>query len=186
MPAVPMLFFKPPSVADRSRRRRSVLPGGLPARWSTRPRSASSSAAGSASADAAEAERGDRRLHLRQRRHRRDLQKTDGAVGPGQGVRHLLPGRSATWRNGLDWRNLEVIGRVNGEERQRGDATDMLFSIPELLVVHQRHHDARAGRPGRDRHRRPELHRCRHGDVVEVEIPGVGVLSNPVRNGRPR
>ena len=34
---------------------------------------------------------------------------------------------------GLDWRALEVIGRVNGEERQRARATDMQFPIPFLV-----------------------------------------------------
>ena len=36
--------------------------------------------------------------------------------------------------SGLDWRKLEVIGRVNGQERQRGTTSDMVFSIPLLLA----------------------------------------------------
>jgi 2-keto-4-pentenoate hydratase/2-oxohepta-3-ene-1,7-dioic acid hydratase in catechol pathway len=34
---------------------------------------------------------------------------------------------------GLAWDELEVVGRVNGTERQRGRAADMAFGIPFLL-----------------------------------------------------
>ena len=108
----------------------------------------------------------------------RDLQKTDNQwarakgfdtfcqVGPRVGV-------------GLDWRNLEVIGRVNGTERQRGHTRDMQFSIPFLLayisgIMRLEPGDLIAtGTPA-------GTGQLTAGDVVEVEIPGVGVLRNPV------
>ena len=34
---------------------------------------------------------------------------------------------------GLDYRDLEVICRVNGTVRQHGHARDMMFSIPRLV-----------------------------------------------------
>ncbi|HQR18278.1 MAG TPA: fumarylacetoacetate hydrolase family protein, partial [Gemmatimonadales bacterium] len=83
--------------------------------------------------------------------------------------------------SGLDWRALEVIGRVNGVERQRGRTSDMIFSIPDLLsyisgVMTLEPGDLIAtGTPAGVGPLAP-------GDVVEVEIPGVGVLSNPVRS----
>ena len=80
---------------------------------------------------------------------------------------------------GLDWRDLEVIGRVNGQVRQHGKARDMLFEIPFLLshisqVMTLEPGDLIAtGTPA-------GVGRLNAGDIVEVEIPGVGVLRNPV------
>jgi 2-keto-4-pentenoate hydratase/2-oxohepta-3-ene-1,7-dioic acid hydratase in catechol pathway len=113
----------------------------------------------------------------------RDLQKADGQWGRAKGFDTFCPvgPRVVT---GLDWRNLELLCRVNGAERQRAKATDMHFSIPELVsflsgVMTLEPGDLIAtGTPAGT----APLH---HGDVVEVEISGVGVLSNPVRAGQP-
>jgi 2-keto-4-pentenoate hydratase/2-oxohepta-3-ene-1,7-dioic acid hydratase in catechol pathway len=86
---------------------------------------------------------------------------------------------------GLEWRRLELICRVNGTERQRARATDMHFPIPELVsflsgVMTLEPGDLIAtGTPA-------GTAPLADGDVVEVEIPGVGVLSNPVRNSESR
>ena len=109
----------------------------------------------------------------------RDLQKVDGQWGRAKGFDSFCPvgPRLAT---GLDWRTLEVVCRVNGLERQRAKATDMHFSIPELVsflsgIMTLEPGDLIAtGTPAGT----APLH---DGDVVEVEIPGVGILSNPVR-----
>ena len=83
---------------------------------------------------------------------------------------------------GLDWQSLEVIGRVNGQVRQHGKASDMQFAIPFLLshisqVMTLEAGDLIAtGTPA-------GVGRLNPGDVVEVEIPGVGVLRNPVVAG---
>jgi 2-keto-4-pentenoate hydratase/2-oxohepta-3-ene-1,7-dioic acid hydratase in catechol pathway len=111
----------------------------------------------------------------------RDLQKTDGQWGRAKGFDTFCPVGPEV-RNGLDWRDLEVICRVNGRERQRGRATEMHFLIPELVsfisgVMTLEPGDLIAtGTPA-------GTGPLAHGDVVEVEIPGVGVLSNPVQNG---
>lgn len=109
----------------------------------------------------------------------RDLQKTDGQWGRAKGFDTFCP-IGPTVAPGLDWASLEVIGRVNGEERQRSRATEMHFSIPVLLAFIS---DAMTLEPGDlvltgTPAGVGPLHR---GDVVEVEIPGVGTLRNPVR-----
>ena len=63
----------------------------------------------------------------------RDLQKPDGQWGRAKGFDTFCPVGPRV-AEGLDWRGLTVVTRVNGEERQRAPATDMHFSIPELLV----------------------------------------------------
>jgi len=94
----------------------------------------------------------------------RDLQKIDGQWARAKG---------------FDWRTLEVIGRVNGKQVQRAPATDMAFDIPMLLMFISRVMTLEAGdliatgTPAGTTVLKP-------GDVVEVEIPGVGVLRNPV------
>jgi 2-keto-4-pentenoate hydratase/2-oxohepta-3-ene-1,7-dioic acid hydratase in catechol pathway len=109
----------------------------------------------------------------------RDLQKVDGQWGRAKGFDTFCPvgPRLAT---GLDWRGLELVCRVNGAERQRAKATDMHFPIPELIsflsgIMTLEPGDLIAtGTPAGT----GPLH---DGDVVEVEIAGVGTLSNPVR-----
>jgi 2-keto-4-pentenoate hydratase/2-oxohepta-3-ene-1,7-dioic acid hydratase in catechol pathway len=86
---------------------------------------------------------------------------------------------------GLDWRRLEVRCRVNGAERQHGRAADMHFPIPFLVSYISGIMTLEPGdliATGTPAGTAP----LADGDVVEVEIPGVGVLSNPVRseNGR--
>ena len=111
----------------------------------------------------------------------RDLQKTDGQWGRAKGYDTFCPVGPAVAR-GLDWRALEVIGRVNGEVRQRAPASEMHFSIPYLVafisgIMTLEPGDLIAtGTPAGVGPLRP-------GDVVEVEIPGVGILSNPVQDG---
>lgn len=114
----------------------------------------------------------------------RDLQKSDGQWTRAKGYDSFCPVGPAI-KGGLDWHRLEVICRVNGQERQRAAATDMQFSIPFLVsfvsgVMTLEPGDLIAtGTPAGT----APLH---DGDVVEVEIPGVGILSNPVRNGTRR
>jgi 2-keto-4-pentenoate hydratase/2-oxohepta-3-ene-1,7-dioic acid hydratase in catechol pathway len=109
----------------------------------------------------------------------RDLQKTDGQWGRAKGFDTFCPvGPKVV--SGLDWRTLELICRVNGVQRQRARASDMHFSIPELIsflsvVMTLEPGDLIAtGTPA-------GTAPLQSGDTVEVEIPGVGILSNPVR-----
>jgi 2-keto-4-pentenoate hydratase/2-oxohepta-3-ene-1,7-dioic acid hydratase in catechol pathway len=109
----------------------------------------------------------------------RDLQKTDGQWGRAKGFDSFCP-LGPVVAEGLDWSALEVIGRVNGEERQRGRSADMHFSIPVLVAFISEVMTLEPGDlilTGTPAGVGP----LRHGDLVEVEIPGVGVLANPVR-----
>ena len=113
----------------------------------------------------------------------RDLQKKDGQWGRAKGFDTFCPVGPRVV-GGLDWRALELICRVNGVERQRARSTDMHFSIPELLsflsgVMTLEPGDLIAtGTPA-------GTAPLKDGDVVDVEIPGVGTLSNPVRGVQP-
>jgi 2-keto-4-pentenoate hydratase/2-oxohepta-3-ene-1,7-dioic acid hydratase in catechol pathway len=110
----------------------------------------------------------------------RDLQRADGQWTRGKGFDTFCPLGDAVAADGRDPMALEVIGRVNGEVRQRGAAAQMAFPIPVLIeyisaVMTLEPGDVIAtGTPA-------GVGPLRDGDVVEVEIPGVGTLSNPVR-----
>ena len=108
----------------------------------------------------------------------RDLQKSDGQWTRAKGFDTFCPVGPAVV-SGLDWRKLTVVARVNGQERQRGESSDMVFSIPVLLayisgIMTLEPGDLVAtGTPA-------GVGPLAHGDVVEVEVSGVGVLRNPV------
>jgi 2-keto-4-pentenoate hydratase/2-oxohepta-3-ene-1,7-dioic acid hydratase in catechol pathway len=109
----------------------------------------------------------------------RDLQKKDGQWTRAKGFDTFCPVGPRV-AEGLDWRTLEVICRVNGEERQRGHASQMVFSIPALVVYITRIMTLEAGdliATGTPAGTGP----LAPGDYVEVDIPAVGILSNPVR-----
>jgi 2-keto-4-pentenoate hydratase/2-oxohepta-3-ene-1,7-dioic acid hydratase in catechol pathway len=109
----------------------------------------------------------------------RDLQKKDGQWGRAKGFDTFCPVGPRVVQ-GLDWRKLEVLCRVNGVERQRAKATDMAFSIPVLVSFISSIMTLEPGdliATGTPAGTAP----LQAGDVVEVEIPGVGVLSNPVK-----
>ncbi|MDX2194266.1 MAG: fumarylacetoacetate hydrolase family protein [Gemmatimonadales bacterium] len=108
----------------------------------------------------------------------RDLQKSDSQWGRAKCFDTFCPAGPVV-ATGLDWRALTVVTRLNGVERQRGAATEMAFSIP--FLVHYISHIMTLERgdliaTGTPAGTAP----LSAGDVVEVEIPGVGVLSNPV------
>ncbi len=74
---------------------------------------------------------------------------------------------------------LEVITRINGREVQRGRSQELILDIPEIIryvssVMTLVPGDLIfTGTPG-------EPQPIHAGDVVEVEIPGIGILQNPV------
>lgn len=111
----------------------------------------------------------------------RDLQKSDGQWARAKGFDTFCPVGPRV-ANGLDWRTLTIIGRVNGVEKQRGTSSQMVFPIPVLLSYISRIMTLEpgdlvlTGTPAGVGPLKP-------GDVVEVEIPGVGILSNPVVAG---
>jgi 2-keto-4-pentenoate hydratase/2-oxohepta-3-ene-1,7-dioic acid hydratase in catechol pathway len=109
----------------------------------------------------------------------RDLQKADGQWTRAKGFDTFCPlGVEGALPKTLD--DLGVVTRVNGVERQRGTAAAMVFSIPRLIayisgVMTIFPGDVIAtGTPA-------GVGPLTAGDVVEVEIPGVSRVSNPVR-----
>lgn len=80
---------------------------------------------------------------------------------------------------GLDPAALTLIGRVNGEERQRIDTSDLIYSIPYLVSYLSQAITLLPGdviMTGTPAGVGPVV----PGDLVEIEIEGVGILSNPV------
>lgn len=112
----------------------------------------------------------------------RDLQKTDGQWTRAKGFDTFCPLGAVVPLEGTDRDGLEVITRVNGQERQRGHIRQMAFDVPTLIayissVMTLEPGDVIAtGTPAGVGPLQP-------GDVVEVEIPGAGILSNPVEAG---
>jgi 2-keto-4-pentenoate hydratase/2-oxohepta-3-ene-1,7-dioic acid hydratase in catechol pathway len=110
----------------------------------------------------------------------RDLQKKDSQWARAKGFDTFCPAGPRVV-SGLDWRKLEVICRVNGTERQRGSAELMVFPIPTLVayisgIMTLEPGDLIAtGTPA-------GTAALTDGDTVEVEIPGVGILTNMVRS----
>ncbi len=111
----------------------------------------------------------------------RDLQKTDGQWTRAKGFDTFCPvgPRVAPIAQIGDLGRLEVRCRVNGQERQHGHAADMAFSIPLVLSYISQVMTLEPGDlvlTGTPAGIGPLV----AGDVVEVEIPQVGVLRNPV------
>jgi 2-keto-4-pentenoate hydratase/2-oxohepta-3-ene-1,7-dioic acid hydratase in catechol pathway len=112
----------------------------------------------------------------------RDLQKEDGQWGRAKGFDTFCPAGPRV-AQGLDWRDLEITCRLNGVERQRARATDMHFPIPDLVAFLSGIMTLEPGdliATGTPAGTAP----LKAGDRVEIEIPGVGVLSNPVKGDR--
>jgi 2-keto-4-pentenoate hydratase/2-oxohepta-3-ene-1,7-dioic acid hydratase in catechol pathway len=111
----------------------------------------------------------------------RDLQKADVQFTRAKGFDTFCPFGPALLPVPPDfiYSSIEVICRVNGQERQHGHAADMVFSIPMIVsyisqVMTLEPGDLIAtGTP-------EGVGRLDAGDVVEVEVTGVGVLRNPV------
>ncbi len=82
-------------------------------------------------------------------------------------------------RGGLDPSDLRLVTRVNGDVKQDSSTSDLIFSVPVLIEFITRYMTLEpgdivsTGTPSGVGNLSP-------GDKVEIEIEGVGVLSNPV------
>jgi 2-keto-4-pentenoate hydratase/2-oxohepta-3-ene-1,7-dioic acid hydratase in catechol pathway len=80
---------------------------------------------------------------------------------------------------GLDYSNLALTTRVNGDVLQHQRTSDLIFDIPTIVSFISRYLTLTqgdviyTGTPG-------NTQRMKSGDVVEVEIEGIGILRNPV------
>lgn len=108
----------------------------------------------------------------------RDLQRTDDQWARAKGFDGSCP--LGPWiETDLDPTDVRVETRVNGEIRQAGRTSDMVFGVATLIEYVTSFMTLLPGDAiltGT-----PEgVGRLAPGDVVEVEVDGVGTLSNPV------
>src|SRR5207245_11259250 len=109
----------------------------------------------------------------------RDIQRSEGQWTRAKGFDTFCP--VGPWVTvGLDWSNLRVQCRVNGVVKQDGRTKDQVFPVPRLLafitagMTLEPGDVVTTGTPA-------GVGPIRAGDVVEVEVEGVGVLRNEVR-----
>lgn len=108
----------------------------------------------------------------------RDLQRTDGQWTRAKGFDTFCPVGPVGGAD-ADWRELEVVCRVNGEVRQRGRGADMVFGVPALIAYISAIMTLEPGdliATGTPEGVGPLL----PGDVVDVEVVGISRTSNPV------
>lgn len=109
----------------------------------------------------------------------RDIQRAESQWTRAKGFDTFCPIGKTCAAEGVDWRSIEVICRVNGQERQRGTADQMVFGIPSLVsyishVMTLEEGDVIAtGTP-------EGVGLLSPGDEVEVELAGLGIVRNPV------
>ena len=113
----------------------------------------------------------------------RDLQKKDGQWTRAKGFDTFCPvGPVVDTDLNLDdlSTGLTIETRVNGEVRQHGSTADFIFTLPVLLeyitaaITLEPGDLLLTGTPA-------GVGPIKAGDVVEVSIPGLGRLSNPVQ-----
>ena len=112
----------------------------------------------------------------------RELQKKDGQWARAKGFDTFCAIGDPVPVGDRDPTKLEVITRVNGQVKQQGKSSDMAFPIPYIIAWCSTFSTLEEGdiiTTGTPEGVGP----LAPGDVVEVEVPGVGVLSNPVVRG---
>ena len=110
----------------------------------------------------------------------RDLQKKDATFARGKSFDTFCPLGPAI-RVGADYDDLEVVLRVDGEERQRGLTGQMEWGIVELVAYAARCMTLEPGDvvlTGTPSGVGP----LAAGQTIETEVSGVGVLRNPVED----
>jgi len=113
----------------------------------------------------------------------RDLQRKDDQWTRAKGFDTFCPVGPwlVTGLSEADLADLEVICRVNGQVRQRGRTSEMTFSTADLIAYASSIMTLKpgdlllTGTPS-------GIGPLADGDVVEVEVEGIGVLSNPVKS----
>ena len=109
----------------------------------------------------------------------RDLQKKDGLFCRAKGFDTFAP--LGPWiETELDPSSVEVTTKVNGEVRQKGNTSDLIFGVSKLIsfisqVMTLEPGDViSTGTPS-------GISPLSHGDTVEVTVEGVGTLKNIAR-----
>jgi 2-keto-4-pentenoate hydratase/2-oxohepta-3-ene-1,7-dioic acid hydratase in catechol pathway len=118
----------------------------------------------------------------------RDYQFGDAQWFRGKNVDGFCPlGPDLVDAGDLDISDLRVVQRLNGEVLQDARTTDLIFSVPALISYISDYVELEPGDiiltgtpDGVGVFRDPKIS-VKDGDVIEVEIDGIGVLRNPVR-----
>ena len=111
----------------------------------------------------------------------RDLQSKDGQWARAKGFDTFCP-LGPRMVSGLDPADLAITTRVNGEVRQASRTSDLIFGVAALIAFVSRHMTLlpgdviSTGTPA-------GVGNLTVGDVVEVEIEGIGILANTVAAG---
>ncbi len=109
----------------------------------------------------------------------RELQRKDSQWSRAKGFDTFCPVGEMVPILDIDLERLGVTTRVNGEERQRGSVDQLVFSIPFLISYVSKIMTLEPGdllATGTPEGVGP----LSPGDVVEIEIPSLGTLTNPV------
>lgn len=110
----------------------------------------------------------------------RDWQKKDGQWTRAKGSDTFCPvGSSWVPREQVRFEDLRILSRVNGEVRQDASVTGMIFGVPQLIAYMTSFLTLAPGdliATGTP----PGVGVVEPGDVVEVEIPGIGRLENRI------
>jgi 2-keto-4-pentenoate hydratase/2-oxohepta-3-ene-1,7-dioic acid hydratase in catechol pathway len=118
----------------------------------------------------------------------RDFQFADGQWQRGKSCDTFAPMGEfiATTDEILDPQSLSIKFRLNGEILQDSNTDQMIFGVAQLIEFLSRYTTLEPGDvvatgtpPGVGFARKPPVY-LKEGDVAEVEIEGLGVLSNPV------
>jgi 2-keto-4-pentenoate hydratase/2-oxohepta-3-ene-1,7-dioic acid hydratase in catechol pathway len=108
----------------------------------------------------------------------RDLQKVDGQWSRAKGFDTFCP--LGPWiETELDTSNLSLTAEVNGELRQSGNTSDMIFDIPTIIAFVTQVYTLLPGDvilTGTPAGIGPML----EGSVTSLTIAGIGTLSNPI------
>lgn len=121
-----------------------------------------------------------------------DVSDRNWQRGPGKDVQYWRAKGCDTFAplgpwivTGLDYSDLLLITRVNGEIAQDQRTSDFIFDVPTVISFVSRYVTLTpgdliyTGTPGNTRRMYP-------GDVVEIEIEGIGTLRNTVVAGQER
>ena len=120
----------------------------------------------------------------------RDFQFADGQWTRGKSCDTFAPtGEFVATKDEIsDPHNLRIQFRLNGETLQNSNTKELIFKIPELIEFLSKSITLEPGDviatgtpPGVGFARKPPIF-LKDGDTAEVEIEGLGILSNPVRN----
>jgi 2-keto-4-pentenoate hydratase/2-oxohepta-3-ene-1,7-dioic acid hydratase in catechol pathway len=108
----------------------------------------------------------------------RDLQRKDVQFTRAKSFDTFCP-ISAFIETNLDVSDIRLVTKVNGEIRQDGRTSEMVFSVPFLIQYISNQMTLKAGdivatgTPS-------GVSKLNRGDICEVEIEGIGILKNPV------